>query len=124
VPAKVVPVQAFDPGDSTFCHHRLAPEASEPLVIESPTLVDHKRDELIELGLLVNDESRLRVDVVAGDGSIVPLSWPRATTLARGPYVVRLRVPFDLDVAAVRIHPTATGLCVVSAKAVVPQVAR
>jgi hypothetical protein len=117
-------VGTFDPGDTTFCHHRLAPGAADPLVIPARRVVDHKRDELIELGLLVNDESRIDVDVVAADGSTTPLAWPHPTTLPRGPYVVRLRVPHSVDVAAVRVHPTPAGLCVVSAKAVVPQVAR
>lgn len=117
-------VQAFEAGDSSFCPHRLAPNATEPLVVRSPTVVDHKRDELIELGLLVNDETSLRIDILDARGTAAPLTWPRPTTLTRGPYVVRLRVPHDVDVAAVRVHPTTSGLCVVSAKAVVPKVAQ
>lgn len=124
VDGEVRTVQTFDAGDSTFCHHRLAPGASEPLVIAARTVVDHQRDQLVELGLLVNDESRVDVDVTTPDGGVVPMVWPRATTLPRGPYVVRLRVPHDVDVAAVRIHPTAAGLCVVSVRSVVPQVTR
>jgi hypothetical protein len=63
-------------------------------------------------------------DVVTPEGAVVPLTWPHETSLPRGPYTVRLRVPHNVDVAAVRVHPTAAGLCVVSVRTVVPKVAR
>ncbi len=123
--AGLLTVQDFDPGDSTFCHHPVQPGATEPTIISSPQVVSYKRDEMVELGMLVNDERRVGVDVVGSDGVVTPVPWPHPTTLQRGPYVVRLRVPYGVDVAAVRIHPdSAAGMCVVSVRAVVPTESR
>jgi hypothetical protein len=113
-------VQQFDKGEDNFCHHPIQPTAKDPVVIGSPDVVSYKRDELIELGMLVNDERSADVDVVGDDGHIYPLTWPWPRTLQRGPYVARLRVPYGVNVAAVRVKPAPAGMCVVSVKAVVP----
>ena len=120
VPGHLRTVQVFDTGQHNFCHHPLQANAKQPTVIRSPEVVSYKRDELIELGMLVNDERSVDVQVVDADGHAFPLAWPWPTRLQRGPYVARLRVPYGVKVAAVRVMPAATGMCIVSVKAVTP----
>jgi hypothetical protein len=120
VPGQLRTVQGFDPGQANFCHHPLQPDAKQPAVIRSPEVVSYKRDALIELGILINDERTVDVQVVGDDGHISPLAWPWPTKLQRGPYVARLRVPYGVNVAAVRVLPASAGMCIVSVKAVVP----
>ena len=118
--AQLKSVGTFEEGEQTFCHHQVQPNQEGPTTISAHEVVAYKRDELLEIGMLVNDERQIRVDVVDAQGTVTPVPWPRPTTLQRGPYVVRLRVPYGVDVAAVRIHPDAVGMCVVSVRALVP----
>ena len=120
VPGHLRTVQVFDTGANNFCHHPLQPNAKQPAVIRSPEVVSYKRDELIELGMLVNDERTVDVEVVGDDGHVSQLAWPWPTKLQRGPYVARLRVPYGVNVAAVRVMPATAGMCIVSVKAVAP----
>lgn len=120
-PAGLGTVETFDTGQDNFCHHPQQPGAAEPLTISADDVVAYKRDELIQLGLLVNDERAVDVEVLDDSGVAHALTWPQPRLLQRGPYNVRLRVPYGVSVAAVRIQPAAAGMCVVSVAVVVPE---
>jgi hypothetical protein len=121
VPARLRTVGTFDTGEDNFCHHPQQPGAAAPLTIAANDVVAYKRDELIQVGLLVNDERAVDVEVLDDSGTAHPLAWPQPRVLQRGPYNFRLRVPYGVSVAAVRIQPASAGMCVVSVAAVVPE---
>ena len=118
---RVRTVGSFDPGEDNFCHHVQRGGDPDPLTIDADTVVDYKRDELIQLGLLVNDEREVVVDIIDDGGAAHRLAWPEPRTLSRGPYTVRLRVPYGVSISAVRFAPSAVGMCVASVSAVTPE---
>ena len=113
-------VKRFRQGDKGFCGHPVLPTDPAPLVLDMPEPVPYQRDELVEVGLLVSDSTSLRLHVLDDRGVAHPVTWTKPTTLDRGPFLVRLRVPFGVRVTGLQVHQPDAGVCVTSASVVVP----
>ena len=117
-------VKRFDQGDKGFCGHPVLPTDPAPLVLHASQPIPYQRDELVEVGLLVSDQTSLRLDVLDDRGVAHPVAWAKPTQLDRGPFIVRLRVPYGVRVTGLQVHQPQAGVCVTSASVVVPVAGR
>lgn len=107
------------PTPSGFCGAPI-PAGTASVQIESPEPLPARRQQLVEVGLLVGDTTRIGVSFVDTAGVVHPASYYRPPTLHRGPGRVIATVPVNVSVRAVQVEAldaNPSGVCVTSVSA-------